>query len=51
MLGQVVNTINLPVGAGEVYRRDVNISNLPTGAYSVQINDGVNSSTRTVIKN
>jgi hypothetical protein len=51
MLGQVVRSINLEVGAGEVYSHEFDLSTLPTGAYTVQINDGVNTAARKVIKN
>jgi hypothetical protein len=51
ILGQVVRSIEIPVGAGEVYRQEIDLSNLPTGAYTVQINDGVRSSAQKVIKN
>ena len=50
MLGQVLQTINVPVGAGEVYRTELNIANLPTGAYNVQINDGASTSAQRVMK-
>jgi hypothetical protein len=51
MLGQVVRSINLEVAAGQVYSQEFDLSTLPTGAYTVQINDGVNTSARKVIKN
>ncbi|MBD1209903.1 MAG: T9SS type A sorting domain-containing protein [Ignavibacteria bacterium] len=51
MLGQVVRSVNFEVGAGEVYSREFDIANLATGAYTVQINDGVNASAMKVIKN
>ena len=50
MLGQVLQAINVPVGAGEVYRTELNIANLPTGAYNVQINDGASTSAQRVMK-
>lgn len=51
MLGQVVRTANLQVNAGEVYGTEFDMNTLPTGAYTVQINDGVSTSARKVIKN
>lgn len=51
MLGQVVKSVEVPVSAGQVYSQEMDLSGLPTSAYTVQINDGTNSSTRRIVKN
>ncbi|MCS6807588.1 MAG: T9SS type A sorting domain-containing protein [Candidatus Kapabacteria bacterium] len=51
VLGQVVRSVDLNVHAGQVYSQEIELSGLPTAQYTVQINDGVSSATRQIIKN